>query len=87
MLFPIDQAPGAADRLALQMCESGGTVTFGQCEARATQVARVLRACGVTAGTHVALLMKNRRRFVEACLRGRPRRRPRHDHRHGTDGR
>jgi len=68
MLFPIDQVPGDADRLAFQMCESGETVTFGQLEARANQVARVLRACGVTRGTHVALLMKNHRRFLEACF-------------------
>ena len=68
MLFPIDQAPGDADRLAFQMCESGETVTFGQLEARANQVARVLRSCGVTRGRHVALLMKNHRRFLEACF-------------------
>ena len=68
MLLPIDQAPGDADRLAFQMCESGETVTFGQLEARANQVARVLRSCGVTRGRHVALLMKNHRRFLEACF-------------------
>ena len=68
MLLPIDQAPGDADRLAFQMCESGETVTFGQLEARANQVARVLRSCGVTRGRHVALLMKNHRRVLEACF-------------------
>jgi long-chain acyl-CoA synthetase len=68
MLFPIDQVPGDADRLAFQMCESGETVTFGQLEARANQAARVLRSCGVTRGAHVALLMKNHRRFLEACF-------------------
>ena len=44
------------------------SVTFGQLDARANQVARVLRACGVTRGAHVALLMKNHRRFLEACF-------------------
>ncbi len=68
MLFPIDPAPGDADRLAFQMCESGESVSFGQLDARANQVARVLRDCGVKRGTHVALLMKNHRRFLEACF-------------------
>ena len=68
MLFPIDQVPGDADRLAFQMCETGERVTFGQLDARANQVAQVLRSCGVTRGAHVALLMKNHRRFIEACF-------------------
>ena len=68
MLFPIDQAPGDAGRLALQMCETGESVTFGQLDARANQVAQVLRGCGVAQGAHVALLMKNHRRLLEACF-------------------
>jgi long-chain acyl-CoA synthetase len=68
MLFPIDQAPGDAGRLAFQVCETGESVTFAQLDARANQVAHVLRDCGVARGTHVALLMKNHRRFLEACF-------------------
>jgi long-chain acyl-CoA synthetase len=68
MLFPIDQAPGDAARPALRMCETGESVTFAQLDARANQVAQVLRACGVGRGAHVALLMKNHRRFLEACF-------------------
>jgi len=68
MLFPIDQAPGDAGRLAFQMCETGESVTFAQLDARANQVARVLRDCGVARGAHVALLMKNHRRFLEGCF-------------------
>jgi long-chain acyl-CoA synthetase len=68
MLFPIDQAPGDAGRLAFQMCESGESVSFGQLDARANQVARVLRGCGVARGAHVALLLQNHRRFLEACF-------------------
>jgi long-chain acyl-CoA synthetase len=68
MLFPIDQAPGDAGRLAFEMCETGELVTFGQLDARANQVARVLRDSGVARGAHVALLMKNHRRFLEACF-------------------
>jgi fatty-acyl-CoA synthase len=68
MLFPIHQVPGDADRLAFQVCETGESVTFGQLDARANQLAQVLRSCGVTRGAHVALLMKNHRRFIEACF-------------------
>ena len=68
MLFPIDQAPGDADRLAFQICETGESVTFGQLDTRANQVARVLRGCGVARGAHLALLLKNHRRFLEACF-------------------
>ncbi len=68
MFFPINPRSGDADRLAFQICESGESVSFGQLEARANQVARVLRDCGVTRGSHVALLMKNHRRLLEACF-------------------
>ncbi len=47
MLFPIDPAPGDADRLAFQLCDSGESVSFGELDARANQVAQVLRARGV----------------------------------------
>ena len=68
MLFPIDPLPGDADRLAFRICETGESATFGQLEARANQVARVLRSCGVERGAHVALLMRNDRRLLEACF-------------------
>jgi fatty-acyl-CoA synthase len=68
MLFPIDPQPGDAERPAFQICETGEAVTFGQLEARANQVAQVLRALGVGRGAHVAFLMKNHRRVLEACF-------------------
>ena len=68
MLFPIEQLPGDADRLALQICETGESVTFGQLDLRANQVAQVLRQCGVARGAHIALLLKNQRQFLEACF-------------------
>ena len=68
MLFPIDAVAGDADRLAFRMCETDEAVTFGQLDVRANQVAQVLRGCGVARGSHVALLMKNHRRFLEACF-------------------
>ncbi|MFY8085986.1 MAG: AMP-binding protein, partial [Rubrivivax sp.] len=68
LLFPIEPVSGDAERLAFQMCGSGESVSFGQLDARANQVAQVLRRCGVTRGAHVAFLMKNQRRFLEACF-------------------
>jgi fatty-acyl-CoA synthase len=68
MLFPIDSRPGDAERTAFQICETGESVTFGQLERRANQVAQALRACGAARGAHVAFLMKNHRRLLEACF-------------------
>ncbi len=60
--------PDDPDRLAFQICETGESVSFGQLDARANQVAQVLRSCGVSRGSHIALLMKNHRRLLEACF-------------------
>ena len=68
MLFPIDSTPADAARVAFQMCETGEAVTFADLDARANQVARVLRRHGIRRGAHVALLMSNQRRFMEACF-------------------
>lgn len=68
MLFPIDAREGDAARLAFSMCASGETVSFGQLESRANQVAQVLRQCGVVRGAHLAMLMVNERRFLELCF-------------------
>ena len=67
-LFPIDARPGDEQRLAFQICETGESVSFDQLERRANQVAQTLRACGVARGEHIALLMKNHRRLLEACF-------------------
>ena len=58
--------PANAD--AFVMCSSGETVTFGELEARANQGAHLLRQSGVCAGDHIALLMENRREFLEICF-------------------
>jgi fatty-acyl-CoA synthase len=68
MLFPIDGHAADPSRLAFQMCETGEQVSFGQLDARANQVAQVLRSCGVVPGEHVAVLMTNQRQFLEACF-------------------
>lgn len=56
------------DALAFRMCATGETVTFAQLEARANQGAHVLRSAGVGVSDHVAILMENRREFLEICF-------------------
>lgn len=62
---PRNHPPG---RTAIVMCATGETVSFGQLEARANQGAHVLRAAGVAQGDHIAILMENRREFMEVCF-------------------
>ena len=50
MLFPIDAGAQDPAKLAFQMCETGEQVSFAQLDARANQVAQLLRACGVAPG-------------------------------------
>ena len=68
MLFPIGGGAADSDRIAFEMCDSGEAVTFAELDARANQVAQVLRAFDVRQGEHVAMLMKNHRRFLETCF-------------------
>jgi long-chain acyl-CoA synthetase len=53
------------DAVALVMGASGETVTYAQLEDRSSRMARALRARGVRAGDHVAVLMENNRPFLE----------------------
>lgn len=68
MLFPIDSQAADPNKTAFQMCGTGECVSFAQLDARANQIAHVLRANGVRPGAHVAILMENNRRFLEACF-------------------
>lgn len=68
MLFPIDSGLADPAKIAFEMCETGEQVSYAQLDARANQVAQVLRSCGVGPGDHVAILMENKRRFLEACF-------------------
>lgn len=68
MLFPIDSGLADPAKIAFEMCETGEQVSYAELDARANQVAQVLRSCGVGPGDHVAILMENKRRFLEACF-------------------
>ena len=71
MLFPLAGKTLDAARTALHICHIGDSderVSFGALDARANQVAHALRTLGLRHGDHVALLMSNGRRFLEACF-------------------
>lgn len=68
MLFPLDGVDIDPNKIAFEICEQGEQVSFAQLDQRANQVAHVLRRLGINTGDHVALLLKNERRFLEACF-------------------
>jgi long-chain acyl-CoA synthetase len=55
------------DKPALRMAGSGLTVTFRELEERSNRVAHMLRALGLRAGDHIAILMENHPRFFDVC--------------------
>ena len=59
------QADGT--RPAIIMAESRATLTYRQLEDRSCQLARLLRAQGLSVGDHVAVLLGNEPAFIEAC--------------------
>ncbi len=67
-----DHAIATPDKPAFIMGSSGETVTFGELDAIANQVAQLLRESGVLPGQHIAMMMKNCREFMEimfGCMR------------------
>jgi len=56
------------DAVAFKMSGSAEHVTFAELEARANQGAHVLRRAGLRSGDHLAILMENRREFLEICF-------------------
>ena len=62
--------PGAhldthADKIAVQMADSGFTQTFAELDAAANRLSRVLRAAGLNPGDHIAICMENHDRYLE----------------------
>jgi fatty-acyl-CoA synthase len=64
-MTPSWHATNSPDTPAIVMGESGETTTYAELEDRSTRLARALRARGVTAGDHIAVLMENNRQFLE----------------------
>jgi len=67
-MHPSIHAARTPDKPAIVMAGSGIVVTYGELEARSNRFARLLRASGLQAGDHVALLVENHPRFYELCV-------------------
>ena len=66
-LTPSWHAEHTPDAPALVMAATGETVSYAELEDRSTRLARALRARGVGAGDHIAVLMENNRPFLEVA--------------------
>src|SRR2546422_4896466 len=64
-MTPTWHAEQTPDAPAIIMGGSGETTTYAQLEDRSTRLARVLRACGLGVGDHIAIMMENNRPFLE----------------------
>jgi long-chain acyl-CoA synthetase len=67
-MHPFIHAARTPDKPAIVMAGSGAVVTYGELEARSNRFAQLLRATGLRAGDHVALLVENHPRFYELCV-------------------
>lgn len=68
MFHPKHYAEHDPDRLAFRMCTTGEDVTFSQLEDRSNQGANLFRNYGAETGSHIVILMENRREFLETCF-------------------
>jgi len=66
-MHPRVHARTQPDKTALVMADSGQRLSYAELDARANQVAQLLRALGLKAGDHIALLLENQLRFFELC--------------------
>jgi len=65
MMHPCHHAARTPDKVAYRMAQSGETVTYRQLEDRSNQFAQLLRARGLKAGDHIAVMLENHPRFFE----------------------
>ena len=66
-LTPARHAQQTPDAPALVMAATGETVTYADLDDRSRRLAGALRARGIGAGDHVAVLMENNRPFLEVA--------------------
>jgi long-chain acyl-CoA synthetase len=66
-MTPTWHAERTPDAPAIVMGSTGDTTTYAELEDRSTRLARALRARGIAAGDHVAILMENNRPFLEVA--------------------
>lgn len=58
--FPGAYLPGAANKAAVVVAETGAAMTYGQLDACANRLARLYRSLGLLPGDHVAYCVENR---------------------------
>ena len=66
-MHPFHHAQTTPDKPAYIMADTGETVTYRQLDDRSCQVAQMLRAFGLVAGDHIAIILENHPRFFELC--------------------
>jgi fatty-acyl-CoA synthase len=66
-LTPSWHAQETPDAPAIVMASTGETVTYAELEDHSRRMARALRARGIAAGDHIAILMENNRPFLEVA--------------------
>ena len=66
-MHPFHHAAATPDKVAYLMADTGEAVTYRQLEDRSNQVAQMLRAMGLKAGDHIAILLENHVRYFEVC--------------------
>jgi acyl-CoA synthetase (AMP-forming)/AMP-acid ligase II len=66
-LTPTWHAEHTSEAAALVMAGTDETVTYAELEDRSRRLAAALRARGVAAGDHIAILMENNRAFLEVA--------------------
>jgi long-chain acyl-CoA synthetase len=64
-MFPGAHLDSLADKPAVIMATSGVTQTFGELDAAANRLSRLLRSAGLEPGDHVAICMENHPRYLE----------------------
>jgi long-chain acyl-CoA synthetase len=66
-MYPGIHASTRADQACIIMAGSATVVTYAVFEARANALAHFLRSVGLVRGDHVAIVMENHERYLEAC--------------------
>ena len=66
MVYLADHAKATPDKPAMINAETGEIVTYKELDRRSLQLANYLHAQGFKRGDHVAILMENNLRFMDA---------------------
>ena len=67
MLHPSHHARTQPDKVAYRMAATGRTISYRELDEASNRGAQLLRALGLKAGDHLALLCENSLRFLEIC--------------------